>query len=286
MMDQSHFLLLLLFVLTIGHLITLKICSNSMDHRTAPVFISVWTLLGLLSVSGFYGHLWIEGWQKFTADPVLLLLAVAKGGLLYLLFVISQDLMKVSLSSRHYVTPMSAGLIAIFNSFLGENLKPQEWVACLGLCALSAAFLFKGHLADMERSARISYFKILALAVVIGGLDFVLTRGTNWFSLLLVSNVFLLGLALFVNRQRLDILKTAFTHRAAILAGVFYAATELVRFYQIVTINPVSVVVTVQAMTKPIILALSAVLWKERTLKEQLAWGILAFAVTMPLIWG
>ncbi len=41
-------------------------------------------------------------------------------------FATTQDLMKVSLSSRHYVTPMSAGLIAIFNSFLGENLKPQE----------------------------------------------------------------------------------------------------------------------------------------------------------------
>lgn len=286
MMDQGHFLLVLLFVLTIGHLVTLKICSNKMDHRTAPIFISVWTLMGLLSVSPVYGYLWIEGWAKFMASPVLLLLALVKGGLLYLLFIISQDLMKVSLSSRHYVTPMSAGLIAILNSLLGERLKPHEWFSCLGLCALSAVFLLRGHLADMEKSARISYFRILALAVVIGSCDFILTKGTNWFSLLLVSNVFLLGLSFVMNRKNVDVIRSAFTHRAAVLAGVFYAATELVRFYQIVTINPVSVVVTVQAMTKPVILALSAIVWKERTLKEQLIWGILAFLVTMPLIWG
>jgi len=36
-------------------------------------------------------------------------------------------------------------------------------------------------------------------------------------------------------------------------------------------------------MTKPVILLLSAMIWKERTVKEQLAWGVLAFLVTLPL---
>lgn len=48
-----HLLLLLLFVLTIAHLVTLKICSVRLDHRTAPVFVSVWVLAGLAAKRRF-----------------------------------------------------------------------------------------------------------------------------------------------------------------------------------------------------------------------------------------
>jgi len=42
-------------------------------------------------------------------------------------------------------------------------------------------------------------------------------------------------------------------------------------------------VIITQALTKPVILVLSAVIWKERTVKEQLAWGAAAFIITLPL---
>jgi drug/metabolite transporter (DMT)-like permease len=85
------------------------------------------------------------------------------------------------------------------------------------------------------------------------------------------------------NRRNPAVFKSAVLSWTAALAGISYAATELVKFYQQVTINPVSVVVTVQAMTKPVILVLSALIWKERTVKEQLAWGLAAFVITLPL---
>lgn len=282
-MTLANGLLILLFFLTIGHLVTLKICSVKLDHRTAPVFISAWTLFGLAAVSPFFGHLWGEGWDKFMAHPHLLALTVLKGALLYLLFVISQELMQASLSSRHYVTPLAVGLVAITNAFLGEQLATGQWIAALGLCGLSACFFFKGHLSDLDRKGRLAYVKLVGLSVLLSSFDHVLTKGSNWFSLLLVSNVVLLSLALFLNRKNISVLKDALLHKAAAFAGLFYMATELLKFYQQVTINPVTAVITVQAMTKPVILILSALIWKERTVKEQLVWGSLAFIVTLPL---
>jgi hypothetical protein len=277
-------LLAALFALTVCHLVTLKICSVRLDHRAAPLFISGWTLLGLAAVSPFYGHLWGEGAAKLTAHPLLILFCAAKAGLLWFLLVISQRLMKESLSSRHYVTPMALGVIAGVNHFLGENLTAREWAAAGGLCALSAAFFFKGHLSQLSKQGRIDYFLLVALTSGIAALDHTLTRETNWFTLLLAANLFLFALSLL--RAGPEALKSALLQKPAMAAGAMYAATELVKFYQQVTINPVSVVVMTQAMTKPVILILSALIWKERTVREQAAWGLAAFVlVSLPFLW-
>lgn len=282
-MAIASLLLLVLFFLTIAHLVTLKICSVSLDHRTAPLFISGWTLLGLLTVSPVYGHLWDAGWAGLSGNVMWLGLTAIKAGLLYLMFVVSQQLMQVSLSSRHYVTPLSVGLIAILNSFLGEHLAWQQWFAALGLCALAGAFFFKGHMADMDRTARLAYAKLVGIAVIISGIDQAVLPNTNWFAMQAVCNGILLAISLGVNARQLPVLRAAFLSRPAALAGFFYAATELVKYYQMITINPVSVIAIVQALTKPVILVLSALIWRERTVKEQLVWGVLALIIALPL---
>ena len=282
-MDQGHFLLALLFALTILHLVTLKVCSLKLDHKTAPLFISFWTLLGLGITYPAYGHLFWEGWAKFMAAPHLLALTVVKGAVLCYLFVISQQLMQVSLSSRHYVTPLAVGIVVVSNSFFGEVLKPNELFAGLGLCALAVGFFLKGHLSDLDRAGRIAYAKLVLCSAFLTTLDHVITKETNWYVLLAVSYTVMFTVAVAWNFRSRENFKTALLHRAAILAGVLYAATELVKFYQQVTINPVTVVMITQAMTKPVILVLSAVIWKERTVREQLAWGVMAFLITLPL---
>jgi len=121
------------------------------------------------------------------------------------------------------------------------------------------------------------------LAVVLAVVDQIVLPRANWYSYLWVFNSVLLAVSLGMNFRQAAVLKSAALHPAAIAAGVFYMATELTKFYQMVSINPVSVVVTAQAMTKPVILVLSALIWKERTVKEQLVWGVAAFLITLPL---
>ena len=175
-MDIGNLLLVVLFFLTIGHLITLKVCSVTLDHKTAPLFISGWTLFGLLCVSPFYGHLLQEGILKYKAEPYLLALSMLKGGLLYLLFVISQQLMKVSLSSRHYVTPLAVGFMSVVNHFLGEELKTNQMIAVGGLFTLSLGFFLKGHLSDLSREGKLAYAKLVTLSVLLSALDHSLRR--------------------------------------------------------------------------------------------------------------
>ena len=230
-----------------------------------------------------FGDLLWSGLDKMLAAPWVIALAVGKGLILYWLFVVSQDLMKVSLSSRHYVTPLSIGFMTVVNSFLGESLTAVQWFSCLGLFFLAVAFFMKGHLADLSRDGKIAYFKLVALAVILSAVDQAVMPRANWYSYLWVFNTVLFVFALGLNFKHAAILKSAFMHPMAACAGLFYMATELCKFYQMVSINPVTVVVTVQAMTKPVILILSALIWKERTVKEQLVWGVLAFLVTLPL---
>lgn len=282
-MDIGHLLLALLFGLTILHLVTLKVCSVTLDHRTAPLFISVWTLAGLAATAPLFGHLWAEGLAKFMANPAILGLTILKGGLLCYLFVLSQELMKVSLSSRHYVTPMAVGVMTVSNSFFGERLMPHELFVGFALCALAVTFFLKGHLSELDRRGRLAYAKLVLISAGLSTLDQVITRESNWYALLTVSYIVVLVMAVVWNFRTPANFRAAMLTRNAALAGILYAATELVKFYQQVTINPVTVVVITQALTKPVILVLSALIWKERTVKEQLVWGGLAFLIALPL---
>lgn len=281
----AELFLVILFVLTIVHLLTLKLCSNVLDHRTAPLFIGGWTLIGLLVTAPVFGHLLPEALPVLSLKPWLFALIAVKGALLYVMLVASQDLMKVSLSTRHYVTPLSLGLIAVTNSFLGEELSLQKWGAALGLCALAAAFLLLGHAAELTRQAKIVYAKLVFLVVATNAIDQAVLVETTWYPLLLGSNLVLLALALGlqIKTRSLAVLRDAAFHPMAIAAGAVYAVTELFKFYQKVDINEVTTIAVVQSLTKPVILLLSAYIWKERTVKEQLVWGALAFVISMPM---
>ena len=76
---------------------------------------------------------------------------------------------------------------------------------------------------------------------------------------------------------------------AALLKGAGFDATVSASIRQDIwyklwgnmTINPVTAVVMTQAMTKPVILILSALIWKERTVREQAVWGAAAFILVM-----
>lgn len=280
-MSFGLLLLTLLFFLTIAYAISMKVCSGRIDHRTAPLFISAWALIGLAATWPLNGHLWHEGLPRLAAQPWLAPLAAVKGLLMYSRYIRGQQLTQVSLSSSNYVRPMSVGLIAVVNFMLGEKLTPAQWGAALGLCLLSVGFFFRGHLSDFTRREKLYYADLVGFNVALAAIDLVVIRGSNWMCDLLIGNLALLAVALVSSRRSPEVLRAAFLHPAAIVAGVLFAVTEQVKFFQQVTINPISLVLTVQALTPPVILVLSAVVWKERTVKEQLIWGLSAFILVV-----
>lgn len=268
--------LVVLFLLTIVYKLLLKRCSGTLDHKSVPLFISVWTLAGLALTSPLYAQNAVEtGLEHGWVIPV----AAIKGVLLYFTLFLGQRLMRESLSSSLYTAPMSIGALAVLNFILGERLSGLQWFSAVAVCILSCVFFLRGHLSDLNKQAKRDYFAIVALLVAMGGMDQYGISHMGWYGYLTVSNIVLLGFGL----ARHGDIKNAVFNRLALPAGILFAVTEIFKFYQSVTINPVTVIAVVQNLATPVLLGLSAVVWKERTVREQLIWGVLAFALSIPL---
>ncbi|MDD9901880.1 MAG: hypothetical protein OXT65_12965 [Alphaproteobacteria bacterium] len=284
-MTIANTFLLLLFILSIAKAVAFKTCSDRMDARTTPLIISAWSLLAAVVTIPVFGHLWGNAQHIFMQSPSLLFLCLAKGGILYIWCITSQKLVSLSLSSRIYMKPMATGLIAGSNYFLGERLSRAEWISALALFALSALFFFKGHISDVDRKARVYFVSLVGMSVVLSGMDHVLVSHVNWYALLIVSNVMLLGIGLCIHHKNIPLLKSAYCNKLALAAGCTYAVAEHVKFYQMVTINPVTTIAVLESLVSPVLMVLSAALWKERTVREQLSWGMAVFVfVAVPVV--
>lgn len=279
----GHLLLAALFVLTIGNGLLFKVASHRIDHRTAPAFMCLWVLVGLLATYPLYADLWRAGLSAVKQHPWLGGLMVVKGFLLWVLFSQKQRLNKLSLSARNYASPVAIGFMVFSNAAFGEHLETVEMVAALGLCALGFVFAFRGHLQDLPREGKLLFILAVVLTVVCGTLDHVLLTHLNWYVLLAITNLILLVVILAL-RGGLGHVRASLTSPLAVSAGVLFAVTELLKFYQQVAYSPVTVVVTVQAATMPILLVLSALIWGERSWKEQLVWGLVGLGLILPVI--
>lgn len=262
-----------------------KFGSHSLDDRAAPIYMSTFLLLAMLAAYPFFGHLLHSGIAQMQTEPLYFWLTVAKGLLLWTTYFSVQKLTRKSLSSINYALPLSLGMITVVNATLGEALSASGWIAAWGLFFLGVAFAFKGHLKDLSLKKKRLFAKVVGLYIILAALDHSVIQATNWYVLQLISAAVLLA-ACVVRRTPLMVWKEAYTHPTAIFAGLTFAAVDMLKFYQQVTIHPVSVVLATQAATIPFILLISSLVWKERSWKEQLVWGGLSIALILPVIFG
>lgn len=253
-----------------------------LDHDSGPIFTGLWVVIALLLVYPFYGDLLRQGIENIIGDYSLILLLIFKGCVLWILFYNAQVLTEKSLSATKFSLPVALGFIAIVNSFLGESLEIKEWIAAFSLCALGIIFSLRGHLQELGISGRILFFKLVLISIVAATLDFLILSETNWYVLLLVTNITMIFISA-VRGTSINIWKSALFRKEAIFAGSVFSIVELVKFYLMVSILPMTVVISAQVAIIPIILVLSAVIWGERGWKEQLIWGILSSGLLLLL---
>jgi len=278
---MSPNLLLLVFVcLALARPLLYKKVSMALDHESGPIFTSVWVVIGLLVVFPWYGHLLTETIGDMPA--YLWGLLVLKGVFLWLLFYNGQALTRQSLSAAKFFLPTALGVIAIINVFLGETLEVQEWVAAFGLCVLGIVFSLRGHLQDLERSGKFLFYKLVCISILSASLDFIILKEVNWYVLLFTTNIFTFAVCV-LRRNSLSLWKGALFRKEAVLAGSVFSIGELLKFYLMVSILPMTVVISAQVSIIPVVLILSALLWGERGWKEQLLWGVLSASLLLLL---
>lgn len=275
-------LLFALFLFNILSSMAFKRASHSLPHDIGPVYTCGWILIGLILWFCFSNTLFFEGINDVREAPILAGLLLLKGVFIWVLFSKGMELTQYSLSARSYLLPSSIGFIAIINNFLGESLTLQQWVAVIGLFILGVSFFFRGHIQALSKQGRLLFLFLIFTTICCATLDQLILSDTNWFVLLLFTNLVALSVS-FSKKISGEYLKAAFVSAKAVMAGVAFMVTEMLKFYLMVSIFPMSVVISVQVATIPIILVLSAVIWGERGWKEQLIWGILSAGLLLLL---
>jgi drug/metabolite transporter (DMT)-like permease len=275
--------IVILFLINIGKAFIIKLCADHLDHQMMPIVFSCYLIIALLLGLPFFHDLAIEGTKALLAQPIVLFACLFKGVIFWFAIIDGQKLNQQSMSSARYILPPALALSALINSFLGEELNAQQWIAVIGLAVLGVAFFFKGHLQDLGRQAKILFLEIVLVITAMIVIDHYVISHSNWYVLLLYSNLVILLISLFRKSVK-NIWRQAFTNRLALCAGLAFTAYELIKFPAMVTLIPVSVAVTVQVTTIPVIMVFTSLIWKERTVKEQLIWGVLSMGFMFVLL--
>lgn len=284
-MTLANLLLLAVFMLGIVSVCAKKYASMVLHTRAIALFNGVWTLAGLACVWPLYHGLLAKGVGQAMMHPWLWGAFVLKGGVLWVLYVMQQKLTRASMSSGQYVMPVALGLITAGNAFFGEHLSHVQLASALGLCLLGVLFALRGHVVDTGRGGRRLFVFVVGVAAVSAVMDQVILSHSNWYILLLMSNLVLLALGLWFHRGWGN-LRTAVFSWPGVAAGGTFTVYELVKFYQMVSINPVSLVVMMKVASIPAILVISALVWRERSWREQAVWGVLSLLLLLPVVLG
>lgn len=279
---SPYALLGIMVLLALARPLLYKKASMVLKHDSGPIFTSVWVLLGLIAISPFYGTLFFDGMHDMASEYWIAALLLLKGCVLWLLFFNGQVLTEQSLSAAKFVLPTALGAIAITNSVLGEVLTLKEWIAALGLCILGVSFAFRGHVQELGAQGRFLFLKLVCLSIIAATLDYIILSHINWYFLLFVTNFLMLFVAL-LRRPALTVWKDALFRKESIFAGSVFTVGELLKFYLMVSVLPMTVVISAQVAVIPMILILSALIWGERSWKEQLVWGILSVGLLLLL---
>lgn len=269
--------------LTLARPLLYKRVSMSLDHNSGPIFTSVWVLIGLLIISPFQTELITDNWSLLISNYSVTGLLIVKGFMLWLLFYNGQVLTEKSLSASKFALPTALGGIAIINSFLGENLETNEWIAALGLCFLGTCFAFRGHLQEIGGRGQRLFVKLVGLSIICATLDYLILLEANWYILLIITNLMMLCVCCFRHISK-QVWRSALFDKNAIFAGSIFSAGELLKFYLMVSIIPMTVIISAQVAMIPIILVLSSLIWGERGWKEQMVWGVFSVGLLVVLL--
>lgn len=263
--------------------VLLRRCAFSDSAKIAGVFSGVWMLACVIAVYPIFGHLLHQGISEMQTNPILLLIALAKGAVLWSVINLRQIVMKHSTSATAFMAPLVLGFLAIGNFFQGELLTPIQWVSVIILTALGFVFTLRGHLSTLETKHKALFFLVVLLMSTLGMADHAVISTTNWYTLLFFCSVSMVALSAFAGLNKQD-WKLAMLKPSSVAAGAFWGVSEMIILYSFITIVPVTIGVMAITMSTPVLMILSAVIWHEGKLIHQAAFGLLGFMAMVPLI--
>ncbi|MBU9560577.1 hypothetical protein SB397_26010 [Burkholderia multivorans] len=266
---QAEFFLAILLLVTVRTLLFKRVV-NDIDPDatslcvglgTVASCVALWSVLAVLSRA-----------PALHSDPGGIAAGVVKGTLLAVLMGMQQRLIGRSLSATTYTFPIAIGFIAVVESWaFGTRLAAGGIAAIAILFSAGVSFAMFGHLASMQAADKRRFAWMIAIVVGFAICDKVGIPRIGWLPYLFwtgVGNVF----AAWCVRRRLFGIRI----RPLLFVGAIWALPELFFNFSLQTILPVAFGYLAIALRVPLLLGVSAVLYGEGKLREQLAFGAVA----------
>ena len=212
--------------------------------------------------------------------------ALIKGIMLYASVKLIADIAKESNSSAVFAGYISLGIGSLLNYFiLSENLSIIQIIACVSLGILGTIFFLKGPASELSNFGKKSFVWLTLIIILNMFVDNIGIKGLNWYMYSIISSSFSLFIAivlLFIEKQY-KYLKEL-NSPILIIIGLVFAVGEFVILYSMQYYLPVSIAFLFLRLSAPIVMFVSAYLYKERTPKEQLLFGGLALLFALPIL--
>jgi len=249
----------------------------------SALFTSVWLMIGLIVSFPILGYLFTDNAKEIITSPYILL-SILKGICLWLSIKLQQSVNKQSTSSSAFFSFMSLALASLINNlFFNEGLKPFQLICILGFGILGLEFFIYGDAKRLSNKNKIAFI----LAVIFGASfsieDHLAIPKIGWYAHLLFSSIFMF-LACFLNKITFNDIAIVFKNKTIVIAGIFYTLSEFIIVYCMINILPVSLASMFMRLSIPIVMIISAIRFKEQSIKNQLIFGFISFALALPLI--
>ena len=135
----------------------------------------------------------------------------------------------------------------------------------------------------MDRQWMISFGIAIFFSAACPIIDHAAISEIGRYAYFVISNVVMFIFALF-SGFNLQKLRLSFTSKEVIWAGFIGALLEITIIGASVNILPVSFVAFFRRMAAPIVMVISAIKYKEQTVRNQLIFGCLALLFALPII--
>ena len=281
-----------LFQILIGFLLLLSWAERPFLYKPAAkyfpsalsaAFTSTWLMAALIITFPWLGHLLTDNYKSVFTSPYLII-SVYKGVSLYWLIKLQQEVNKESTSSSVFLSFISLALGSLVNNlFFGEGLGCIKILCIIGFGILGVVFLYKGDAKRLSVSGKIAFAMVTLIMSSYQVSDHLCIPHIGWYPYLLFTSIFMFVTGLFHGVTKTDF-KNMFCNKKIASAGAFYAVSEFLVIYASINILPVSVVQVFLRLAVPVVMIVSALRYKEQSIKNQIVFGVAALGLALPII--
>ena len=283
---MSSFQLLIGFLLLlswVGRPLLYKPIAEYFPAKQSVTFTAFWLVLGLIISYPALGHLLEFNNQNVLFSPYILI-SVYKGVSLFYFVTLQQIINKKSMSSSVFLSFIAMALGSLVNNlFFQENIGLIKLLCICGFGVLGLLFLQRGDAKRLSHKDVVFFFIATIIMASYSVADHVAIPKIGWYAHLLISSVAMF-LVCFTYPVARKAFKLVIKDKRVVYAGIFYTVSEFLVIYASINILPVSIVAVFLRLSVPIVMVISAIKYKEQNIKNQLAFGITAILLALPII--